>query len=399
MNIVAYWRLFLFMNPPKSNDTGNPLLNLLLNQASNPGAQTSQGFQTLMQQNPQIAKAYQDRTNYYNATNADIGNTLNSQATNGVNGSAVNVSPGFQGFASEVPANNAASNSFLLGLMQAASGETQNSQNNASSILNTQTQNTTQNRGLNLQYGVGDQNGNMTNTGAGANGGMNGQQAVVSVSNQGGSDLLNGLSPAQQYQKAQQILSAGGVGNWRLKNPGELPPSDTDRLNSANTNLNQIDKVVGQLKTSKNLQAALNTPGVSDLVKFAMSTGQSKLLKNFGLNDNDLVALDFLSQLGVKGDAAAAGGPVRAYLAKMLGPANAGLDKNTNNNVALLTQTKQNILSDLKSYAKQKGYNYYTDLPGLNLGKVRMQAPNGSTGTVDQAEVGQAVQNGWKEQN
>lgn len=353
------------------------------------GDAVQQTFNNLYNNTP-AGQAIQARQNFLAQTNPTINSTVAQDLKD------PNVNPtGILSTANTGFAGNAELTSGLLGqLLNAATSNVNSNTQTAGSIYNNQQNNATQNRATSLQYGENDPNQ------PGSAGGTtlpNGMDAIDYVKKNGGGDLLSNLSQPEQYKVAQQIVAAGGVGNYRKTTANPLSDADRQEISGTNMTLTQISRINNQLKTSKHLQSVLDNPIMNALAKTAIDTGNQRFLGSLGLSPQDVQALGDLTALNAQGDRQLIGGRLTGYLSNKLSPAMPGLDKNSKQNQQTLAVLQKNIMDSVKSYSKGRGYNTYADIPGLNLGKFTMQAPNGQTFQVDQAEVGDALKNGWKE--
>jgi len=260
-----------------------------------------------------------------------------------------------------------------------------------------------QQRGQNLQYGIGDANGNTSSTSSAPGQQLNGAQAVTEVTRQGGSDILGQVTDdVSKRRLAAEVLAAGGVAAYRKSSSDPAAIANRDGIAGTNTTLQAINRIQDRLQNSKNLQNVLNDPFAKLVANLAISSHNQQLLSWLKLNDNDVAALGDLVSLNASGDRQLIGGRLTGYLSNRLSPAQPGLDKSASQNLTQVGILKKNIQTSLDNYAKQFGYKSANDIPGIDHsshanGSVMMKSPDGKTYKIDSAEVKDAVKNGWKQ--
>jgi len=248
-------------------------------------------------------------------------------------------------------------------------------------------------RGQNLQYGIGDANGNASSStapgsasAAGGTTGLNGAQAIDQVHNQHGDDILaTATSDADRYRIAQQVLAAGGVANYRKAFNDPIAAKNQDAANMTNSTLQTITHAQDQLTHSAALKSVLSSPWQKGLAELAINSGHQEMLKGqFGLSDQDVKALGELSALNAIGDKSLIGGRLTGTLTNALSPSQPGLSKSADQNLVGLKQLKANLTTSMANYAKQYGYKSAYDIPGIAPFKVKMS--NGQTGSIHPLE-------------
>lgn len=266
-----------------------------------------------------------------------------------VNGSYVNAAPMQDTQNQAMIKDSSMPVNLLLGIIQQASGLTQNANNNMTSAANNTVTNQTQNRATSLQYGENDPNG------AGVNGsGVNGMDAINKVTSQGGGHILAGKSQPEQYKLAQQIIAAGGVSKFLAQNPGasNVHPEDQRVITNLNNGLSMGYQALNQLQNSKALQDVFNNPFKKTIAKEAISSGHYELLKSM-LSDSDIKALQNMQAVG--SNSVASNSKI-----------NIGLDNTSGGNAAALQQLNGLMYSQADATRKHYGYGKLSDIPGLS---------------------------------
>lgn len=247
-----------------------------------------------------------------------------------------------------------------------------------------------QERGQNLQYGIGDANGNTTSGGASGTStgtaGLNGQQAITQVHNQHGDDILaTATSDADRYRLAQQVLAAGGVANYRKVFNDPIAKSNLDKANQTNATLQSITRAQDAIAHSKKLQGFLDAnPLEKGVIEMAIKSGNQNLLDHIGFSPSDIKAIGDLTTLSAIGDRDLIGGRLSGYLSGALNTAQPSVYKGSKDNQQFLKSLKENIANGVGNYSKQYGYGSAYDVPGIAPVKVKLS--NGKTGSINPLE-------------
>lgn len=324
-----------------------------------------------------------------------------------VNGSYVNAAPMQDTQNQAMIKDSSMPVNLLLGIINQASGLTQNANNNATSATNNEVNAGNTARGLSGQESLNGQTYDPSTNSVGFNGqtGGNGQggfnpQNVQYLIDHGAQDLFSSAkTPAQQEQLYNEIQNAGGVGAYRSQNKQAQPPGLANTVSGTNDTLNKINYVTNQLKTSKNLQKVLDNP-----VDHALLNSNNQFIDNsiLHLSAADKQALAYMTTLNATNDRAQVGGRLDNYLLQAIGPSSVGKDQLSKTNLTMLGKLKGMITQNMQdTYATPYGYNSVYDIPNLNLsdssGKgIAVTNSQGQSGYLPQNEVSAALKAGFK---
>jgi len=325
-----------------------PNYNALLNYILNPGGNTARTAQDILQ-GTGLQGTYNTQVGIGNAATQAGQGVVDKALAGPVNGSYVNAAPMQDSQNQAMIKDSSMPVNLLLGILSQATSSTNNATNAAANVTNNAANNATQNRGLSLQYGENDP------FGGGVNGtGTNGMDAINKVTSQGGGHLLAGKSQPEQYKLAQEIVAAGGVGNYLKKNPGaaNVNPEDSRVFTNLNNGLTQGYQALNQLQNSKALQSVFSNPFKKSLAMAAISSGHFELLDGLGLSDADKQALQNMEAVGHNSIASNA-------------KLNIGLNNDAGTNAKLLQQVNSMMYNQADSLRKHYGYNGLSDIPGF----------------------------------
>lgn len=337
----------------------------------NGGSNTAKNAQDILQ-GTGLQGTYNTQVGVGNAATQAGQGVVDKALAGPINGSYVNAAPMQDTQNQAMIKDSSMPVNLLLGIINQASGLTQNANDNATTAVGNAANAGNTARQLS---GAEALNGETydPSTGKVSIGGSNGDNSnsspigsmsdVNTYSQQGGKDLFdNQQTTLGKLQLAGAINKAGGLANYRKSTPPtDINPADLASITGQANVYNHTTDLLNGIKNDPKLAKIMGDPYSNEILK--LFGGMPAIAQGLlGLSGTEMDLLNKMNQLNANSDYQNVHGRLDNYLSQKFGSSTVGVNQSAKANEAILQTIADDQKNQLNAFAKAKGYGNVNDL-------------------------------------